>query len=130
MKHIKWIFIVTLVLAILAACAPAAPVVVTTEYVLTTAMRNGKFVFLGVDGDINGLVNPALHAAPGEHITVMLVNSGEVRVTDTSAARDGAALRVGNAAWDYDGNQGYASLPVWNSGTLAGEAASAGAIAW
>jgi plastocyanin len=30
-----------------------------------------------VDGDINGKVNPALHAKPGERIRVILVNSGE-----------------------------------------------------
>ncbi len=61
---------------LLAACAQAAQVV-NTEYILTPAMRDGKFVFLGVDGAINGVVNPALTAQPGERITVMLVNSGE-----------------------------------------------------
>jgi nitrite reductase (NO-forming)/hydroxylamine reductase len=61
---------------ILAACAGAAGVV-NTEYILTATMRDGNFVFLGVDGEINGLVNPALTAKPGERITVMLVNSGE-----------------------------------------------------
>jgi nitrite reductase (NO-forming)/hydroxylamine reductase len=60
----------------LVACAQDAAVV-NTEYILTTAMRDGKFLFLGVDGDINGVVNPALHAKPGERITVMLVNSGQ-----------------------------------------------------
>jgi nitrite reductase (NO-forming)/hydroxylamine reductase len=61
---------------ILIACAPTTEVV-NTEYVLTTALRDGNFVYLGVDGEINGVVNPALHAEPGERITVMLVNSGE-----------------------------------------------------
>ncbi len=61
---------------ILAACAQATGVV-NTEYVLTTALRDGNFVYLGVDGAINGVINPALHAEPGERITVMLVNSGE-----------------------------------------------------
>jgi len=65
-----------LLAGILAACAQATPVV-NTEYILTTAMRDGNFVYLGVDGAINGVVNPALHAKPGEHITVTLVNSGE-----------------------------------------------------
>jgi len=76
MKSLKLLWFVTLILAMLAACAPQQTVV-NTEYVLTTAMRDGKFVYLGVDGDINGLVNPALHAKPGERITIMLVNSGE-----------------------------------------------------
>lgn len=65
-----------LLAGILAACAPAAGVV-NNEYILTSAMREGKFVFLGVDGEINGLVNPALRAKPGESIRVMLVNSGD-----------------------------------------------------
>jgi nitrite reductase (NO-forming)/hydroxylamine reductase len=65
-----------LLAGILAACAGAEQVV-NTEYILTPTLREGKFVFLGVDGEINGLVNPALHAKPGERITVMLVNSGE-----------------------------------------------------
>jgi len=77
MKHLKTLWITLLILAMLSACAPAETTVVNTEYVLTTTLRDGKFVYLGVDGSINGLVNPALHAKPGEPITVMLVNSGE-----------------------------------------------------
>jgi nitrite reductase (NO-forming) len=116
MKHIKWIFIVTLILATLAACAPAAPIVVTTEYVLTTAMRNGKFVFLGVDGDINGLVNPALHAKPGERITVMLVNSGEgthdivfpgLNVHSDAISKQGETTSVTFSAPEQDGALEY-----------------------
>ncbi len=61
---------------LLNACAGAEQVV-NTEYILTPALRDGKFVYLGVDGEINGLVNPSLTAKPGEQITVMLVNSGE-----------------------------------------------------
>lgn len=76
MKALKW-FALSLILAgLLAACAQATAMV-NTEYVLTTALRDGNFVFLGVDGAINGVVNPALTAKPGERITVMLVNSGE-----------------------------------------------------
>lgn len=78
MKTLKTLWGTLLILVILSACAPAADVVpVNTEYVLTTAMNGGKFVYLGVDGDINGLFNPALHAKPGERITILLVNSGE-----------------------------------------------------
>lgn len=67
-----------LLLAALAACSPKAEAI-NTEYVLTTAMRDGNFVYLGVDGEINGVVNPVLRAEPGERITVLLVNSGEGR---------------------------------------------------
>ena len=77
MKHLQKFLIFLIVLALVTACTPLAATPVTTEYVLTTAMRDGKFVYLGVDGSINGLVNPALHANPGETITVLLVNSGQ-----------------------------------------------------
>ena len=76
MKNLKSLWIALLILAILAACSPAAEVSVDTEYVLTVAMQDGQFAFVGVNGEISGVVNPALHAEPGERITVMLVNSG------------------------------------------------------
>ena len=76
MKTLKLIAVSLILAGLLAACAQATAVV-NTEYVLTTALRDGNFVFLGVDGEINGVVNPALHAKPGEQITVMLVNSGD-----------------------------------------------------
>jgi nitrite reductase (NO-forming) len=77
MKFSKFLAVLLLVGSLLIACAPATASVVNTEYILTTALRDGKFVYLGVDGAINGLVNPALHAKPGERITILLVNSGE-----------------------------------------------------
>lgn len=67
-----------LVAAILAACSAPAKVV-NTEYVLTTEVRDGVPVFLGVGGEINGLANPTLYAAPGETVTVTLINGGEGR---------------------------------------------------
>lgn len=75
-RFIKTGLLFLLLAAVLAACAGAEQVV-NTEYILTPAMREGKFVFLGVNGAINGVVNPALTAKPGERITVMLVNGGE-----------------------------------------------------
>lgn len=76
MKALKLLAFSLILAGLLAACAQATTVV-NTEYVLTTALRDGNFVYLGVDGAINGVVNPALTAKPGERITVMLVNSGE-----------------------------------------------------
>ena len=76
MKILK-LFINVLVLGVLLiSCAPANAAVVNTEYILTTDMRDGNFVYVGVNGNINGAVNPALHAQPGEKITVTLINSG------------------------------------------------------
>lgn len=77
MKVLRTLFLVFLLGGILAACASALPEVSTRKYVLTTDFEEGNLVFLGVGGDINGMVNPTLHANPGETITVVLVNSGE-----------------------------------------------------
>ncbi len=76
MKIFKTLSAALLILVVLAACSPSADVPVNAEYVLTTDMRDGQFVFVGVNRDINGVVNPQLFAEPGERITVMLVNSG------------------------------------------------------
>ena len=77
MKFVKSLFAILLLGSLLMACAPAAAPVVNTEYVLTTDLRAGKFVFLGVNATINGAVNPALHAKPGEKINIILINSGD-----------------------------------------------------
>ncbi len=77
MKALKVLFVVFLFAGILAACTGAASEVSTRKYVLTTGFEDGNLVYLGVGGDINGMVNPTLHANPGETITVVLVNSGD-----------------------------------------------------
>jgi nitrite reductase (NO-forming) len=76
MKNLKTLWVIVITLLVLTACSPSADVPVNTEYVLTTDMRDGEFIFVGVNGSINGVVNPSLSAQPGERITVVLVNSG------------------------------------------------------
>jgi len=76
MKFFKLLVSVLVLSALLISCAPTNPTAVNTEYVLTTDMRDGKFVYVGVNENINGAVNPALRAKPGEKITVILVNGG------------------------------------------------------
>jgi len=76
MKTFKFIVSVLVLGILLISCAPTNATVVNTEYVLTTDMRDGKFVYLGVNENINGAVNPALRAKPGERITVILINAG------------------------------------------------------
>lgn len=44
------------------------------SYTLETAIAEGKLVFIGVGGDIDGVVNPTLHAAPNSVVQVTLVN--------------------------------------------------------
>jgi nitrite reductase (NO-forming) len=76
MRPFRLIFTILVLGALLISCAPSNPTAVNTEYILTTAMRDGKFVYVGVNENINGAANPALRAKPGERITVILVNGG------------------------------------------------------
>jgi nitrite reductase (NO-forming) len=46
----------------------------TVTYDLRTVARNGGLDFVGVGGDIDGQVNPSLHAAVGDLVVVNLVN--------------------------------------------------------
>ena len=103
MKNFQHFLIAILLVAVLAACSPARTSAVNTEYVLTTDMRDGKFVFLGVNEEINGVVNPALSAEPGERITVILVNGGyglhdivfpELNVTSVPISEKGETTSV------------------------------------
>jgi nitrite reductase (NO-forming) len=76
MKTVHTLFVLFIIAALVAACGPAE-LPTATQYVLTTDLRDGKFVYLGVSKSINGVINPALHAQPGERITILLVNSDE-----------------------------------------------------
>ncbi|KXK11142.1 MAG: copper-containing nitrite reductase [Chloroflexi bacterium OLB14] len=76
MNILKKFLSVMLILVVLSACAPTDELPVSKEFVLTSDLRDGQFVFVGVNGDINGVVNPSLRVSPGERISVMLVNSG------------------------------------------------------
>jgi mono/diheme cytochrome c family protein len=77
MKALKMLMITLSCTFLLIACSGTRNDVSTKNYILTTGFENGELVFLGVGGDINGIINPTLHADPGETITVMLVNGGE-----------------------------------------------------
>ncbi len=76
MKMLKLSISVLALAALLISCAPDSASFVSTEYILTTDLRDGKFVYVGVSDGISGAVNPSLRAEPGEKITVTLVNSG------------------------------------------------------
>jgi len=66
MKIIKTLFASLLLGALLISCAPDRGIPADTEYILTTDLRDGKFVYVGVNEDISGVVNPTLQAKPGE----------------------------------------------------------------
>lgn len=58
-----------------------APADYTTDvsYTLTTGLADGKMAFIGVGGDIDGVVNPELTAAPGDVVQLTLVNGDGVQ---------------------------------------------------
>lgn len=44
------------------------------SFSLETAIANGQLVFIGVGGNIDGIVNPDLHVAPGDTVQINLIN--------------------------------------------------------
>ncbi len=54
-----------------AACGQASPAH-TVLYSLESELRDGKMVFVGVGGDIDGQVNPTLKADVGDEVTINL----------------------------------------------------------
>lgn len=77
MKVLKVLIIAVLSGVLLAACFGTRRDVSTRSYILTTGFEGGELVYLGVGGEINGIINPTLQGRPGETITIMLVNGGE-----------------------------------------------------
>ncbi len=78
MKKFTIFFGTAILLAVfITACAGNSFQSIDKEYVLTTDLRDGNLVFLGVSDEINGIENPTLSAAPGSTITVTLINGGE-----------------------------------------------------
>jgi nitrite reductase (NO-forming) len=43
-------------------------------YTLQTVIQDGKMLYVGMGGEIDGQINPDLHARPGDTITIILVN--------------------------------------------------------
>ena len=76
-KFVTFIGVALVLAVIIAACGGANSQIVSKEYVLTTELKDGKLIFLGVSDEINGVSNPTLSAKPGETITVTLINGGE-----------------------------------------------------
>ena len=75
-SFIKFLIPALLLAAFVTACAGSNSKIADKEYVLTTEMKDGNVIFLGVSDEINGKENPTLSAAPGETITVTLINGG------------------------------------------------------
>ncbi len=73
-KHIGTLSIILLAALLIASCGQANQAN-TIDYTLTTDMRNGQMVFVGVGGPIDGVVNPTLVGATGTTLEVKLVSS-------------------------------------------------------
>ena len=72
----KFLLLTILMTAFIGACASKNSQFPSKEYVLTTEMKDGNLIFLGVSDEINGMANPTLNANAGETITVTLINGG------------------------------------------------------
>ncbi len=67
---------------LMAACSPAAPAHNTAEgaleaeihYTLKTGAADGQLIFIGVGGEIDGLINPDLTANVGDTVAITLIN--------------------------------------------------------
>lgn len=64
---------------------PTGLIEVAQDYVLQTALRAGRMVYVGVGGDIDGVVNPDLTARADTRVRVTLVN-GDGMLHDFSIA--------------------------------------------
>lgn len=76
-KAFAWVFILALALAP-AGCGerPAAPIAggPRVTFTLQTAMMDGRMVFVGAGGEIDGVVNPDLVVDAGEGFQITVVN--------------------------------------------------------
>src|SRR5262245_27152502 len=72
--------------------SPAADYTPTVRFQLRTELAQGKLAFVGVGGDIEGVVNPTLRVAEGAIVQVGLVNADgiehDVAFPDFKAATD------------------------------------------
>jgi nitrite reductase (NO-forming) len=61
------------------AASAAAEGEAEVSYTLSTGFADGKMAFIGVGGEIDGLVNPQLTAEPGQVVEIVLVNGDGVQ---------------------------------------------------
>ncbi len=73
-KQLRNFSIILLAALLIAACASTGSQQTKLSYTLKTDLQNGKMVFVGVGGPIDGVVNPTLEAAVGDIVQVKLIN--------------------------------------------------------
>ena len=68
--------------------SPAAEYTPTVRFRLRTELADGKLAFVGIGGDIEGVVNPTLRVVEGVVVQVGLVNDGPATfILERSPAR-------------------------------------------
>jgi len=90
--HPSTIFLSVLIAIFLFACAPQndtpipvtavaavedqpmTPATIDAKFTLKTIAENGKLLYIGVGGDIDGIVNPDLIVQPGAIVRIILIN--------------------------------------------------------
>ena len=53
---------------------PESPKTVDLEFTLQTIAENGKLLYIGMGGDIDGIINPDLVVQPGAVVRIILIN--------------------------------------------------------
>jgi nitrite reductase (NO-forming) len=75
--HLSFLFLILLA-QIAGGCTPQPPAQAQAEadvtFTLKTMMVDGRMVFLGAGGEIDGVTNPELTAQPGDKVRVTLIN--------------------------------------------------------
>ena len=74
--------------------SPAAEYVPNVRFRLRTALAEGKLAFVGVGGDIDGVVNPTLRAREGAVVQVDLLNDDGIEHDVAFPDFDAATERV------------------------------------
>jgi len=59
---------------VLVETTPEASVNFEAEFTLKTAAKNGKLLYIGVGGEIEGIINPDLIVHPGDVVHIVLVD--------------------------------------------------------
>lgn len=89
-RSFGWIIFILVILAV-AGCNPAQAVAETTEqpveftavpqpaserveFTLKTAAQDGRLLYIGVGGQIDGQINPNLEVTAGDVVTIILIN--------------------------------------------------------
>src|SRR5262245_4326831 len=100
--------------------SPAADYTPNVRFRLRTELAEGKMAFVGVGGDIEGIVNPALRVNEGDVVQVGIINGDGVEhdlvFPEFKAATDRVNRKGGSSVTVFRANQGgefayFCSLP-------------------